>query len=223
MQQATVNLLADMGAQPGSLTPGLVSATGSSDAQAPQSSISSPANGASVTVNSSVTVSGTAGDIGGGVVGGIEVSTDDGQTWHPATGTSDWTYTWRPASSGQYTLLSRAADDSGNLEQTPSTGVSVTVAWETTPPTIGGLAAVSGADAPIAWTANEVALSQVPYGLAKAYGPPTRLDPLLVSARSQTLSELALLSWQVFQASATARVTAALPARKPLYQNSIPR
>ena len=44
-----------------------------------------PAGGATVTNNVAVTVSGTATD-GGGVVAGVEVSTDGGQTWHPATG-----------------------------------------------------------------------------------------------------------------------------------------
>ena len=33
-------------------------------------------------------------DGGGGQVAGIEVSTDSGTTWHPATGTTSWTYTW---------------------------------------------------------------------------------------------------------------------------------
>ena len=37
---------------------------------------------------------GTASDAGGGVVAGVEVSTDGGTTWHPATGTTNWTYTW---------------------------------------------------------------------------------------------------------------------------------
>ena len=43
MQQATVNLLADMGAQPATLQAGLVAATASTDTAAPASTISSPA------------------------------------------------------------------------------------------------------------------------------------------------------------------------------------
>src|SRR5262249_55669221 len=43
MQQATVNLLADMGAQPATLMSGLVAATASTDATAPTSTITSPA------------------------------------------------------------------------------------------------------------------------------------------------------------------------------------
>ena len=41
-----------------------------------------------------VTITGTATDTGGGVVAGVEVSTDGGATWHRATGTTTWTYTW---------------------------------------------------------------------------------------------------------------------------------
>ena len=47
-----------------------------------------------------VTITGTATDTGGGVVGGVEVSTDGGTTWHPATGRGTWTYTWTPGRRG---------------------------------------------------------------------------------------------------------------------------
>ena len=124
MQQATLNLLADMGSQPGTMQAGLTAATPSADATAPSSTITSPANNGSVTPGSQVTISGTATD-GGGVVGGVEVSTDNGTTWRPAAGRGTWTYTWTAGSSGTYTIRSRAVDDSGNLE-TPSAGVTVT-------------------------------------------------------------------------------------------------
>lgn len=126
MRQATVNVLADMGAQPASLQGGLVAATPSSDAVAPTASISAPGQGASVTTGTPVTIDGTASDAGGGVVGGIEVSTDDGASWHRADGRATWSYTWIPNDPGPTTILARAADDSGNLES-PSSGVSVTV------------------------------------------------------------------------------------------------
>ena len=86
MQQATLNLLADMGAQPGTLQPELTPATASTDASAPSSAITSPAPNATVQPGSQVTITGTAGDTGGGVVGGVEVSTDNGQTWRRADG-----------------------------------------------------------------------------------------------------------------------------------------
>ncbi|MFC0489102.1 DUF4082 domain-containing protein [Sinomonas atrocyanea] len=124
MQQATVNLFADMGAQPATLMSGLVAATASTDATAPSSTITSPASGASFADGTAVTVKGTASDAGGGVVAGVEVSTDGGTTWHPATGTTSWTYSWIAHGSPSTTLLSRAVDDNGNLEK-PGSGATV--------------------------------------------------------------------------------------------------
>ena len=49
MQQATVNLFADMGAQPATLEPGLTAATASTDTTAPTAAITSPATGTTVT------------------------------------------------------------------------------------------------------------------------------------------------------------------------------
>src|SRR6185312_10428531 len=46
MQQATVNLLSDMGLQPGTLQSDLVAATASADTTAPSSTITSPVDGA---------------------------------------------------------------------------------------------------------------------------------------------------------------------------------
>ena len=80
---------------------------------------------ASFSAGSAVTISGTASD-GGGVIAGVEVSTDNGVSWHPATGDENWTYTWSPQVAGTYTIKSRAVDDSINLE-TPSAGRTVVV------------------------------------------------------------------------------------------------
>jgi Domain of unknown function (DUF4082)/Bacterial Ig-like domain/Bacterial Ig domain len=132
MQQATVNLFADMGAQPTTLDPTLTAASASADHTAPTSTITSPASGATIANGSTITVSGSATDSGGGVVAGVEVSTDGGATWHPVTTMSPadtsvtWSYTWSAAGSGSVRLLSRATDDSANIE-TPGAGVSVTV------------------------------------------------------------------------------------------------
>jgi N,N-dimethylformamidase beta subunit-like, C-terminal/Concanavalin A-like lectin/glucanases superfamily/Galactose oxidase-like, Early set domain/Bacterial Ig domain/Glyoxal oxidase N-terminus len=131
MRQATVNLFADMGIQPGSLQTGLVAATASTDVTKPTSTITAPAAGAVFQVGSPVTITGTAADAGGGKVGGVEVSADGGATWHPATGRGTWTYTWIPAAGGAVTLKSRAVDDSGNLE-TPGAGVGLTVSTANT-------------------------------------------------------------------------------------------
>jgi hypothetical protein len=131
MQQATVNLFADMGVQPATLQAGLVPATASTDTTPPVSTITYPAAGATLNVGQTVTVTGTATDSGGGVVAGVEVSGDNGVTWHPATGRSSWSYVLAPIVTGQITLLSRAVDDSANLE-TPH-GVNLTVSSQTCP------------------------------------------------------------------------------------------
>ncbi len=130
MQQATVNLLADMGVQPQTLQAGLSAATASTDTTAPSSVINSPVAGS--TVSGSVVISGTATDGGGGVVGGVEVSTDNGTTWHPATGRESWTYNWSAGAGGTATLRVRAVDDSGNLGA-PSAGTTVNQAAATCP------------------------------------------------------------------------------------------
>jgi hypothetical protein len=122
MRQATVNLLADMGAQPATLQPGLIAATPSTDAT-PPTSVVTPL--APVQVNQPVIVSGTAVDVGG-AVGSVEVSTDGGQTWNPASGRDHWAFGWTPTQAGTFTIRSRAADDSGNLEQ-PGPGIVVLV------------------------------------------------------------------------------------------------
>ena len=122
MQQATVNLFADMGVQPATLMSGLVSAGASPDRTAPTSTIASPASNATVQDGDTVTISGSATDAGGGVVAGVEVSTDGGQTWHPATVTGaaaqtvSWTYSWIAHGNPTATLETRSVDDSGNLE-----------------------------------------------------------------------------------------------------------
>src|SRR6185437_9018412 len=73
-----------------------------------------------------VTIAGSAVDAGGGVVAGVEVSGDGGNTWHPAVGRQTWTYAWTPNTVGNTTILSRAVDDSGNIEA-PSSGVTINV------------------------------------------------------------------------------------------------
>ncbi len=124
MQQATVNLLADMGTQPTTLMTGLVAASASTDTTPPAATITTPAAGARVAVGTTIVISGTATDTGGGVVAGVEVSTDNGHTWHPAVGRDSWTYQWTQRVAGRVTILARSVDDSANLQPVPA---SVTV------------------------------------------------------------------------------------------------
>ncbi|GAB1540802.1 hypothetical protein NUACC21_34710 [Scytonema sp. NUACC21] len=131
MQQATVNLFADMGVQPASLQSNLQLATAGFDNTAPTSTITSPTASTTVQVNNSVVITGIASDTGG-VVGGVEVSVDGGTTWHPANGRADWSYTWTPTTVGTVTIKSRAIDDSGNI-QTPATEMAIVVSERTCP------------------------------------------------------------------------------------------
>ncbi len=87
MQQATVNLFADMGVQPATLQAGLVGRD-RVDRHAPRRPRRSPRPSVRRPSRPGppVTITGTATDTGGGRVGGVEVSTDDGSTWHPASG-----------------------------------------------------------------------------------------------------------------------------------------
>ncbi len=126
MQQATINLFADFGAQPGSLQIGadpsrpLIASAKSSDVFAPTSVVTSPANGGTVGSGDRITITGTASDGGGGVVAGVEVSVDGGTTWKAAQGTASWTFDWTPGAPGSVAIRTRAIDDSGNRENAGS-------------------------------------------------------------------------------------------------------
>ena len=131
MQQATVNLLAEMGAQPATLLGTLSPAAASTNRTPPTSTVTSPVAGASVADGTRVTVSGTASAAGGSVVAGVEVSADGGATWHPAAipnaaASTSWTYSWVAHGNPSTAVRSRAVDDSGNLEA-PSSGSLVNV------------------------------------------------------------------------------------------------
>lgn len=133
VQQATVNTLAEMGVQPQTLQASLVLATASTDHTAPTSKITK-LSATSVVEGQTITVNGTASD-SGGVIGGVEVSSDGGKTWRAASSTvgaatATWSYTFTTTGPGAYTLLSRAVDDSINLE-TPSDATTYTVTAST--------------------------------------------------------------------------------------------
>jgi hypothetical protein len=98
----------------------------SSDATRPTATIVTPAAGGTVTAGDEIIISGTATDTGGGVVAGVEVSTDNGVTWRAATGRASWTFSWIASGTGTVTIRARAIDDSGNI-QVPGGGTSVTV------------------------------------------------------------------------------------------------
>jgi hypothetical protein len=143
MQQATINLFADMGVQPASIQTGLTAATASSDVTPPVTNFTAPANGTTFTSLSAINFSGTATDAGG-VVAGVEISFDGGATWAAATGTTSWTYSWTPAGNGTFTVIVRGIDDSGNYTATassPSISITVNATAQNCPCTIFGTAA----------------------------------------------------------------------------------
>jgi hypothetical protein len=121
MQQATVNLLADTGVQAATLMTGLAAATASTDTQAPTATITAPAGTSSLPSGAAVTVQGTATDAGGGQVAAVEVSTDGGTTWHPATGTTSWSYSFFASGATGQVVEARAVDDSANIQPAPAT------------------------------------------------------------------------------------------------------
>jgi hypothetical protein len=67
----------------------------------------------------------------------VEVSTDNGTTWLPATGRSVWTYDFTPPTAGAYTLKCRVTQVGGAVETTPDT-VTITIS-DTVPTTSGAL------------------------------------------------------------------------------------
>ncbi|MCO8271754.1 DUF4082 domain-containing protein [Actinoplanes sp. TRM 88003] len=125
MQQAIVNLFADMHVQPATRMSGLAAASASTDSTGPTTTITSPASGASVANGANVTITGSAAD-SGGVVAGIEVSLDNGNTWHPATGTTSWTYSGHVGGDGTASIRVRATDDSANIGPVATRSVTVT-------------------------------------------------------------------------------------------------
>ncbi|HEY3750305.1 MAG TPA: DUF4082 domain-containing protein [Pseudonocardiaceae bacterium] len=130
MQQATVNLMADMGAQPANLMAGLTAATKTTDTTAPAVAITSAPT---PSVGQNYTFGGTVSDVGGQVAG-VEASSDGGTTWHYANwtaGTGTWNYSFVPGATGPVTVEVRAVDDSANLS-TP-TSATLTVVPRTCP------------------------------------------------------------------------------------------
>ncbi|MCA1453721.1 DUF4082 domain-containing protein [Bradyrhizobium sp. BRP22] len=126
VQQAMVNLFADMGVQPDTLMQSLVIAQQSTDHAAPTSTIAPPAAGSSIVAAHPLTITGTAVDSGGGKVAVVEISTDGGATWHRAEGLENWSYTFTPLTGGTYHIETRAVDDSVNME-TPDAGITINV------------------------------------------------------------------------------------------------
>ncbi|MCX5425394.1 DUF4082 domain-containing protein [Streptomyces sp. NBC_00078] len=141
MQQATLNVLADMGVQPLTRQGNLVAATATTDTTGPSVTVTSPASGVTVPALKPVTIKGTASD-SGGVVARVEVSTDGGSTWKAATGLTSWSYSWTPTTPGPASVKVRAVDDSVNVGSV--TTVPLTVGPQACPCNVWPASAVPG-------------------------------------------------------------------------------
>ncbi|KEO57099.1 DUF4082 domain-containing protein [Thioclava indica] len=124
LKQFTVNLFADMGIQPGVsdlvlASQSLVRATPSTDTVAATATLTDLPE--EIVALAPFVISGTATDDDGdpltddGQVAMVEVSFDNGATWRPASGYTNWTYEWTPAEVGSYQIVARAIDDSLNI------------------------------------------------------------------------------------------------------------
>ncbi|MEI9808801.1 MAG: N,N-dimethylformamidase beta subunit family domain-containing protein [Bacteroidota bacterium] len=154
MQQATVNLLADMGVQPATLQSGLIAATQSTDTQAPTAIITSPVHNASIAINTPVTITGTAVDAGGGTLAGVEVSIDGGP-WQLANGTTNWSFAWTPIDAGLFTIKARGFDDSGNSGLTGADGSSNNITISVISALENRYTLFQPSDVPVNLTAND--------------------------------------------------------------------
>ncbi|WP_423299979.1 DUF4082 domain-containing protein [Glutamicibacter nicotianae] len=117
MQQAQVNLLADMDALPATLMDTLEYPDAPKDLAAPAIQIhTAPAS--AVRFGEPITVEGTASDAQGQVAA-VEYSFDGGQTWRLAEGTTQWSIQDVQLGMDEQELLVRAVDDSGNYPADP--------------------------------------------------------------------------------------------------------
>jgi len=115
VQQAMVNLFADMGVQPQTLQANLLPAAASIDFTAPTSTMNAVTG--PVLEGDRVTLTGHMADIDGRVAA-VEISTDGGGSWWAASfdaTAGTWSYTWTAPAAGNYQLLARSVDDSLNM------------------------------------------------------------------------------------------------------------
>ena len=109
IQQAMVNLLADMGVSPETVKDGLIVAIPSTDDTEPIVALHALTT-QSLDGTTTATLSGTALDLDG-TVAGVQVSTDGGNSWRLAIGTESWSYTWETTSFNIAAVRVAAIDD----------------------------------------------------------------------------------------------------------------
>ncbi|MDO8585996.1 MAG: RHS repeat-associated core domain-containing protein [Armatimonadota bacterium] len=97
------------------------------DTKAPRSQIYSPIDGAQLT-GCEIVVDGSAVDESNRI-SKVELSFDDGVTWHDANGTNVFAYSHSVSANGSFVIKSRAYDEAGHIE-TPNSSVTVSVIYE---------------------------------------------------------------------------------------------
>jgi DMSO/TMAO reductase YedYZ molybdopterin-dependent catalytic subunit len=90
-----------------------------------KSVIASPLDNAAVKVGTALTIRGVAWSGDSGPVTAVDVSTDSGRSWKPASlargqetkfGWRQWEYAWTPEHDAYYTIMARARDSAGNTQ-----------------------------------------------------------------------------------------------------------
>src|SRR5207249_3500803 len=156
------------------------------DTTLPAVSITTPA--ANSSVSGTITVSATAADNVG--VASVQFKLDD-VNLGPEDTVAPYRLAWDTTGvpNGAHTLTAAARDAAGN---TASAAVTVTVNNDLTPPVLSGAtaSALSVDTAAISWTTDELADSQVEYGLSTGYGSASVLDASRVTAHTVTLNGL---------------------------------
>ncbi|WDT74630.1 MAG: fibronectin type III domain-containing protein [Candidatus Manganitrophus sp.] len=95
-----------------------------------------------------------------------------------------------PSTLYHYRVLSK--DTAGNLATSGDNTFTTSAPPDTTPPTFSGITAgnLTGNSVTISWTTNELADTQVQYGVTTAYGSTTTLNSVLSTSHSQGLTGL---------------------------------
>lgn len=124
IQQAMINLFADMGVLPETLQSNLVEGGSFGDDTAPTVDAYTTETAFQIMAGDSIWLSGTAADADGHLAG-VLVSGDNGATWQRADGAMSWTGAAHVRGQGAQTILVKSFDTSFNMSEPWSTEVTV--------------------------------------------------------------------------------------------------
>lgn len=122
----------------------------------------------------------------------VEVSTDAGATWNPASGTDNWSYDWTLPADGNYIIKTRATS---SAVETPNPGIRVTV--DNTPPVAAIISPLPNQEVsaamPITGTATDDLFDQYLIEYSKDVNPAAWIklgDPRVVPVAGGTLADV---------------------------------